>query len=820
VRGLPRGTVTLLFTDIEGSTRLLDEIGDRTYANVLAAHRRALREAFVRHAGVEVDTQGDAFFVAFARAHDALAAAAEAQAKLEGGPVRVRMGVHTGEPQLTAEGYVGIDVHRAARVMAAGHGGQILVSETTRAFVGTEFALRDLGPHRLKDMTAPQHLFQLGSTEFPPLKTLNATNLPVAASPLVGRERELEELVGLLSDGTRLLTVTGPGGTGKTRLALQAAAELTGSFVDGVFWVPLVVVTDPDLVIPTIAQTIGAGGRLEEHLRAKELLLLLDNAEHVVDAAPGIADMLAAAPRVRVLVTSRAPLHVAAELQYLLEPLRQSDATTLFIERARSVGRRVEPGDTIDAICRRVDGLPLAIELAAARTRLLAPEALLERLDHALPLLTGGGRDAPERQRTLKATIEWSYDLLDDEARRVFTGLSVFTGTFALDAAEQICDADLESLSALVDMALAKALDNSRLLLLETVREYATARAEDAGSARELRDRHSDHYLRLAAEAVPDLQGRDAGSAIARVAEELPNIRAALSHVALSDPDRALRVAVDLGPFWNARSPHEPLGLLEQLYRPDLEPQLRLEALGALAFFAMDAEQLTKADGYSAEHLALARTIGDPRAIARALPVASLLAFRNGDTATANGMTAEGVDLARELGDDSMIARLYWYRGVAELEYGDAATGLWWAERSLEVYESAGDRHGIAWARFSIGDAQCRLGRWELAREFLQPVVTFAYEAEEWKPLANSLDHLAAAAAATGEASTAARLHGAADALWTSMSVPLVLAYRPPHLEDAMDTARSALGDEAFERDTQLGAAMSLNEAVELAGAP
>jgi predicted ATPase/class 3 adenylate cyclase len=820
VRELPTGTVTLLFTDIEGSTKLLDEIGDRSYAKVLATHRRVLRDAFARHAGVEVDTQGDSLFVAFVDAHAALAAAAEAQATLEGGSVRVRMGVHTGKPQRTAEGYVGIDVHRAARVMAAGHGGQILVSETTRTLVGAEFVLQDLGRHRLKDMTAPQHLFQLGHTEFPPLKTLNATNLPVAASPLLGRERELEELVGLLRDGTRLLTITGPGGIGKTRLALQVAAELTGSFVDGVFWVPLVVVTDPDLVLPTIAQTIGAGGRLKEHLRAKELLLLLDNAEHVVAAAPGIAELLAGAPNVRLLVTSRAPLHVVAEFQYVLEPLRPRDAVTLFVERARRVGRQVDPSGTIEAICRRVDRLPLAIELAAARTRLLAPGALLERLDYALPILTQGARDAPERQRTLKATIEWSYDLLDDEARRVFAGLSVFTGTFALDAAEQICEADLESLSALVDLALAKALDSSRLLLLETVREYATARAEDVGSARELRDRHGDYYLRVAAEAVPNLQGRDAGPTIARVANELPNIRAALSHVALSDPDRALRIAVDLGPFWNARSPYEPLGLLEQLYRPDIEPQLRLEALGALAFFAMDAEQLTKADVYSAEHLALARSLGDPRAIARALPVASLLARRKGDMAAADRMTAEGVELARKLGDEPMIARLYWYRGVAELEYGDPATGLRWSERSLDVYESVGDRHGVAWARFSIGDAQCRLGRWELAREYLKPAVTFAYEAEEWKPLANSLDHLAAVAAATGDPSAAARLRGAADALWRSMSVPLEVAYRPPHLEEAIGIARSALGDEAFERDTRLGAAMSLDEAVALACAP
>jgi predicted ATPase len=812
VRGLPSGTVTFLFTDIEGSTQLLDEVGDRSYVDVLAAHRRTLREAFTRHAGVEVDTQGDSFFVAFAHPDDALAAAAEAQATLEGGAVRVRMGVHTGDPQLTTEGYVGIDVHRAARVMAAGHGGQVLVSEATRALVGTEFDLRDLGPHRLKDMTAAQHLFQLGNVEFPPLKTLNATNLPIASSPLVGRKRELEELVGLLTNGSRLLTVTGPGGTGKTRLALQAAAELTGSFVDGVFWVPLVGVADPDLVLPTIARTIGAVGRLGEHVRTREMLLLLDNAEHVAAAAPGIAELLALAPSLRLLVTSRGPLRVAAERRYPLEPLEPADAVTLFVERARSIGRNVDPGNTVEAICRRVDGLPLAIELAAARTTIMAPDTLLERLDRALPLLTGGTRDSPERQRTLSATIEWSYELLDGEAKRVFAALSIFTGTFALDAAEQICDADLDSLSALVDLALVKSLDDSRLLMLETVREYASARAAESGSLPGLRDRHGDYYLGLAGDAVPGLHERAAAPAIVSVAEELPNIRAALSYVARSDPERALRVVVDLGRFWNARSPYEPLALLESLYRPDLDPHLRFEALGALAFFAMDSDQLAKAEGFSADHVELARSIGKPEDLARALPVASLLARWRGDIVNADRLTAEGVDIARRLRDESLLGRLYWYRGVAELEYGDPAAGLRWSERSLEVYESTGDEQGTAWAHFSIGDAQCRLGCWELAREPLQLAMTTSYASGEWKPVANSLDHLAAVEAATGEPVTAARLRGAADTLWRSMSVPLELAYRPPHLEDAIDDARAALGDEAFEREAELGSATDIDE--------
>ena len=368
---MPSGTVTLLFTDVEGSTQLLERLGAQAYADVLEEHRRLLREAFARHDGYEVDTQGDAFFVAFPRAGEAVAAANEAQQALTDGPVRVRIGIHTGEPIPTAEGYVGVDVHKGARIAAAGHGGQVLLSATTRDLV--EADVRDLGEHRLKDLTAPARLYQLGHDDFPPLKTLDATNLPVAATPLLGREREVDEVLDLLRDGTRLVTITGPGGTGKTRLALQAAAELVGSYEHGVFWVPLAALTDPDLVVEQIAQTIGARDELANHLRGKEMLLLVDNLEHLLGAAPALGELLTQAKGLRLLVTSRTPLHVRGEREYPLDPLAEDDAVTLFVERARDAGRDLEPDDTIAAICRRLDSLPLAIELAAARTKILAP---------------------------------------------------------------------------------------------------------------------------------------------------------------------------------------------------------------------------------------------------------------------------------------------------------------------------------------------------------------------------------------------------------------------------------------------------------------
>ena len=326
------------------------------------------------------------------------------------------------------KGYVGIDVHHAARVAACGHGGQIVVSASTRALLADTVELVDLGEHRLKDLGEPERLFQLGAGAFAPLKTLDATNLPLASSSLVGRERELAEVLALLTDGSREVTVTGPGGTGKTRFALQVAAELVGAFRDGVFWVPLAAVTDPELVEPEIAQTLGARDSLAGFLHGKEMLLLLDNFEHLLAAAPSVGALLAGASGLRVLATSRSPLHLSVEREYPLDPLTPLDAETLFVQRASAIGRDLEQDEPIAAICRRLDGLPLAIELAAARTKLLTPETLLERLDHALPILTGGARDAPERQRTLRATIAWSYDLLDEPSRELFAQLSVFAG--------------------------------------------------------------------------------------------------------------------------------------------------------------------------------------------------------------------------------------------------------------------------------------------------------------------------------------------------------------------------------------------------------
>jgi predicted ATPase len=479
----------------------LRDLGPEGYADALGAHRRVLRDAFAAHGGVEVDTQGDAFFFAFATAPGALAAAAAARERLRAGPIRVRMGVHTGTPLLTEEGYVGIDVHRAARIAAVGHGGQILVSAATKSLAGEHASLTDLGEHRLKDLSAPERLYQLGTGEFPPLKSLYSTNLPVPGSPFVGRERELGEVLGLLG-GSRLLTLTGPGGSGKTRLGLQAAGASAEAHPDGVYWVPLASLRDAALVLEEAGRALGTDDGLADHVGDKQLLLLFDNFEQVVDAASEVSDLLGSCPNLRVLVTSREPLHVTGEQEYAVPPFEHQEAIDFFLARARALDPGFEAKDAVPEICRRLDDLPLALELAAARVKALTPEQILQRLERRLPLLTGGPRDAPERQRTLRATIEWSHDLLAEDERRLFARLSVFAGGCTLHAAETVCDADLDTLQSLIDKSLVRHTDG-RYWMLETIREFAAEQLGGEG----IRDMHAEHYVALAEEARPNLEG-------------------------------------------------------------------------------------------------------------------------------------------------------------------------------------------------------------------------------------------------------------------------------------------------------------------------
>jgi predicted ATPase/class 3 adenylate cyclase len=549
---LPTGTVTFLFTDIEGSTRLLDELGDR-YAEVLAEHHRVMRGAFEAYGGVEVDTQGDSFFVAFARGSDAVSAAAAAQEALAAGPVKVRMGVHTGEPALTEEGYVGMDVHRAARVMAAGHGGQVLISSATRDLLDDRFRLRELGAHRLKDLSAPQHLFQLGDGDFPPLKTLHQTNLPVQPAPLVGREAELAVVLALVQE-SRLVTLTGAGGSGKTRLALQAAAELVDDFEDGVWWVSLAALRETELVEPTIAQVVGANDGVVDHLRSKQTLLLLDNFEQLLDAAPKVSALLAEATDLRVLVTSRERLGVAAEQEYAVPTMVAAEAVALFTTRAQRLRPDFEPDDAVAEICQRLDGLPLAIELAAARVKVMRPDQILERLAHSLDRLTSGACDAPERHQTLRATIEWSYNLLDEDERSLFASLGVFSGGCTLEAAEEVCEADIDTLQSLVEKNLLRRTDEGRFFMLETIKEFAQARLEQSSTANEMREAHARLISALAERAGSAFRANEDPRALDEIAQEQDNVRAALTWLGASGRfTDQLGVFANVSPFWKVR---------------------------------------------------------------------------------------------------------------------------------------------------------------------------------------------------------------------------------------------------------------------------
>jgi predicted ATPase/class 3 adenylate cyclase len=711
---LPTGTVTFLFTDIEGSTKLLHELGAHSYAEALAEHRRALRESFARNGGVEVDTQGDAFFVAFPTAAGALAAAQEAQQALAAQPLSVRMGAHTGEPTVTREGYVGIDVHRGARIAAAGHGGQVLVSQTTRELVNGEFPLVDLGDHRLKDLSAPQRLWQLGAGEFPALKTLHGTNLPVQATALVGRERELAEAAQLLRDH-RLVTLLGPGGSGKTRLALQVAAEAIEEFPDGVWWVSLAAVADAELVLPTVAQMLGAAGELVTHLRTRRQLLLLDNLEQVIECAPELAELLASTTELRLLVTTREPLRIAGEREYAVEPLAEQAAVSLFVERAV----HAEPREAVAAICRRLDCLPLAVELAAARTKLLAPDELFARLDQSLALLTSGRRDAPARQRTLRATIEWSHELLSPEEQELFRRLAVFAGSFTLGAAEAVTGGDLDTVQSLIEKSLVRRWGSGRLGMLETMREFALERLEQSGEAEAFRRRHLEHLVELGEAANMYLEA-EGNWRPELILPERDNARTALEWALdRGELELGVRLAVSLEQVWVSVDPFEGARWLSRCVEraSELSPAQRARALRVLGGVTYIVGRFDEGVRLGEQSLDLYRELGDEQGIALMLPRAAIEAHRVGDLERAQTLAEESLALNRRRGSrygeaESLrpLADIAWSRGEHD--------------RALELLEEcAGSARAIGWvwweasALLTRAEYAVELGRYEDATE-------------------------------------------------------------------------------------------------------
>jgi predicted ATPase/class 3 adenylate cyclase len=736
---LPTGTVTFLFTDIEGSTKLLDELGD-AYAAALDGHRVILRKAFADHGGTEVDTQGDAFFVAFTRASDAVAAAANAQRELAGGSIRVRMGIHTGEPLRTGEGYIGMDVHRAARIAAVGHGGQVLISQSARDLVEADLpadlALDNLGEHRLKDLSAPQQIFQLVGEglerEFPPLATLETrpTNLPPQPTRLIGREQELAEVGELLRRvDVRLLTVTGPGGAGKTRLALQAAADLLDDFADGVFFIGLSGVAEPSLVIPAIAQTLGvkeSGGlsaeeALERFVHERELLLVLDNLEHVLDAAPQIHQLVLNARALKAISSSRAPLRVSGEWEYPIPELADEDAIALFRERAEAIKpdfRLNGDATTVGEICRRLDGLPLAIELAAARAKVLSPTALLERLEQRLPMLSVGARDLPDRQRTLRDTIAWSYELLDEGEQRLFARLALFVGGFTLAAAEQVSDAELDVLTSLVEKSLVGHYEE-RFRMLETIREFALERLEESGEVEQVARGHIEYFLGFVSDEESSFR-RVTPEWLERVGSEQDNLRAAIQLArGLDDPRLELQLVALTGRFWEFHG-HLAEGLRRIVEALDRDPEAPVEvrgpALTCAGLIAYKQGDLATARDIAEQLGRLHAETHDERGSSDALNLLGVIAVGDGSYGEARDLLERSKAIRERIGDEvglQLSTHNLGLLAVSQADYGHARLAL---EEALAIAEKHGWDTNIANSLCDLGFAELGEGRFDHAR--------------------------------------------------------------------------------------------------------
>jgi predicted ATPase/class 3 adenylate cyclase len=900
----PSGTITLLFTDIEGSTKLLQRSGE-LYTELLADHRSMLRAAFESHDGYEVDTEGDAFFVVFRSATNAAAAAAEAQRALaehswpDGNDVRVRMGLHTGEPRLVDRAYVGLDVHRAARVMGAGHGGQVLLSQSTRNQFGADFPLLDLGEHRLKDLLQPEHLFQLLieglPSEFPALKTLGnrPTNLPAQPNLMIGRDTELREISHLLrTDDVRLLTLTGPGGAGKTRLALQIGAELLDEFRSGVFFVSLAPIASEDLLIPAIAQALAVrevsgedlAATLSAYLTDKQMLLVLDNFEHIVGAAPAIAKLLEAAPELRTLVTSRERLRLSSEQVYEVPPLilpdagqedldtlLGTDAIALFLARTEAVTPDFvltrENAASVVAICRRLEGLPLALELAAARIAVMSPPALLSRLSGRLAVLTGGAQDKDERQQTLRNTIEWSYDLLDATDQLLFRQLAIFVDGCRLDAIEIVCNFEsgdvtaIDALQSLVDKSLVRNrpdLDGeSRFWMLETIREYAGERLTKSGEAEVMARRHTAHFLELAEQAEPDLWAQQTDVWLPRLDSEEANFRAALGWaIATEEAEIAVRLAGSLYPFWEIRARQgearawltKALGLdgaVPPSYRAkalvaagratawhgDMRAAIALlEEAAELARQLGDLEGVGRCLGFIAhgllftgnakraavvldEALDLARNSGEPHSVARAVYNSAFVAIEQGDFDRACELFGEAAQIARSKGAKLQEAMCLVHLGYTFTLAGDYERGASLLDEGVSMFTELGE---TTWTQVAVryqGLLALLDGRIDEAGPLLRTSLKAGREqAPQWE-VAYWIEGLAAVAAAKGEALRAGKLWGATDAQFERLELAILEENRQVRglfRDEVQESPDSDLRAEAWAQ----GNALTLDQAV------
>lgn len=868
---LPVGTVTFLFTDIEGSTRLLEQAAD-AYATMLADHRRILRAAFKDHGGTEVDTQGDAFFVSFSRARDALQSAAQGQRALaehawpEDLQLRVRMGLHTGEPLIANSGYVGIDVHRAARIAHVAHGGQVLLSPSTTSLVSNDIpdglALTDLGSHRLKDLRHPIQIHQLDiaglSTSFPPLRTLDSipNNLPLQPTSFVGRTSEIEEIMNLLAEA-RLVTMAGPGGTGKTRLALQVAAESLDQHEDGVFFVDLTLLNDPQQVVSHVAGTLGVGelgtepliNTLERFLKGKQILLVLDNFEHLIEAAPTVSELISAGTKLHVLITSREPLRLSAESTYMVPPLRlpepeqgssvedfeRNEAVQLFVRRARAAVHGFhlteDNAQEIVTICRGLDGLPLAIELASARVRLFPPKKLVEQLQDQLKLLRGGPRDLPARQQTLRHTIDWSYDLLDESERALFSRLAAFSGGATLEAIETVCGdglgADiLDTLESLLDKSLIRRLDDSegqpRFGMLETIQAYASERLAERGDWQATWAAHAQWVLEFAERAEEGLFGEAWEAWAEQIRAEEGNIRVTI----------------------------------ERCKRGQVDPELGVRLAGKLRYYWETVDKLTEGRA-SLEAMLSVSEDAPPGARAAAVCGAGVLAYWQGDLASCGSWCTQAVALAEQIGDRLILGEAQHFLGHYAQNEGDQERGLELLDESLDNFQALDHPWGIRRSKNCLADAERltqnydraarsfrelidshqgtakdvlygatlsnygnvlnRQGEYRAAQDSFHEGIQFAWELENATLLGYMFGGLAGTAVLSGQPQEAARLMGACEKAFEEAGVTSMNAIDQFDHDYYMAALQGELGEESLGALMETGRQMSLEEAVRFA---
>jgi predicted ATPase/class 3 adenylate cyclase len=908
-------TLTFLFTDVEGSTAMLRRLGT-TYAEVLTSHHQVIRACLAAHDGKEVDTQGDAFFAVFTSPTACVSAAIQMQRAFisysgpPGETLRVRMGVHSGEASETSVGLIGLDVHRGARIAGVAHGGQVLLSATTAALVRDSMppgaSLRDLGLHRLKDLGRPERIFQLEAgglpAAFPPLRSLEnpalLNNLPTQASSFIGRDAELSEVRRLVS-ASRLVTLTGPGGVGKTRAGLQVAAELLDGSGDGVWFADLAPLHDPDLVAVTVANVLGIAqepGRsltdtLIEAIGQRSLLLMLDNCEHVLDACAKLADaLIRGCPSIVLLATSREPLGIDGERVHRVPSLDtpadgddivaigSAEAVRLFTDRAAQQGAPLawdeQTAPTVGRICRRLDGIPLAIELAAARLRVMSAAELDARLDQRFTILTGGSRAALPRQQTLLAMVDWSWELLNVAERHVLACLSVFAGGFDLAAAETVA-ADEEALSeqvvrhlgALVDKNLVQFDDTgtgpARYRLLETIRQYAVRKLEelDPAAAENTRIAHRDHYLALAEAAGPELVRRDQAEWMDRLDLELDNLRAALAFsLKQHDPAPGLRTAASLRVFWKARGHAEEavdaLRALLDVPAAQAEMLLRARALACAAYLLEQTGGYQVAEEYCDEALAISRAEGDEGLVADLLYIRAFILLRRGQPDAALPLIESGLDLARrlneahlagrllsarsfavdiggdhagatrdlteslrllrEVGDQREIGTILGNLGYAELSLGHLDSARGHLVESLDIFRALNDRHGVVYETFNLGLAEYLSGSPGAAEVRFAESLSLARRLRMKASTAYALLGLAVASEGETDMHRSARLHGAADQLLAELGE--TVEPLEGNLRDLdRQRLRSAMGAAVFQAEYEAGRGLTSEELIILA---